>query len=108
MTAVASAGAASPTPGAPLRRLSTHQANEYRASGRYNADLLAMLPHKDPGRDRVTLVVSTDGQAYWAWTRTGSDFCLGIATSRGAVTSSYYADDGRTSWQSRRGCALGG
>ena len=45
-------------------------------------------------KDAMTLVVSPDGQSYWAWCRTESAFCFGIASRDGEAFDSYYADLG--------------
>jgi hypothetical protein len=84
--------------GLALRWLSIRETNEYRAHRRYEPDLKGMFPREGIGRmqrrDRTTLTVAPDGQSYWAWCTTYSDFCFGIAAKDGEVTSSYYADDG--------------
>ena len=81
-----------------LRRLALRESNEYRAHGRYNADLNGMFPVDGTGRmqrrDRTTLTVEPDGQSYWAWCQSDTDTVFGIAAREGEVASSLYADIG--------------
>ncbi len=71
-----------------LRRVSIQQMAAFRDDGRYTATL------RGKWQPPVTFAVSGDGRAYWAWARSGSDFCFGISGQNGEVLSSFYADDG--------------
>jgi hypothetical protein len=81
-----------------LRWLAIRETNEYRSTGYYRDDLEAMFPSPDLGmmkrRDAIRLNVAADGRSYWAWAKTDSDFCFGIAAAEGEPTNSYYADVG--------------
>lgn len=81
-----------------LRWLAIRETNEYRANGRYNADLCSMFQRVGLGRmqrrDLTTLTVAADGQSYWAWCPSDTDVCFGIAAHDGEVTGSLYADVG--------------
>ncbi|PZR64172.1 MAG: hypothetical protein DLM71_03105 [Chloroflexi bacterium] len=78
-----------------LRWLAIREANEFRSTGRYRGDLEAMFPPSEIGmmkrRDAIRLTVSDDARSYWAWCRTDSELCFGIAATEGDATSSYYA-----------------
>jgi hypothetical protein len=45
-------------------------------------------------RDTTTLTVAPDGQSYWAWCRSDTEVCFGIAARDGEVVRSLYADLG--------------
>ncbi len=81
-----------------LRWLSIREMNEYRAHGRYNGNLHWMFPTEGIGRmkrrDGTTLTVAPDGQSYFAWCRSDTAVCFGIAARDGEVTSSLYVDVG--------------
>ena len=81
-----------------LRWLAIRESNEHRNHGRYNPDLAAMFPGEGIGKMKrprqTTLTVAPDGQSFWAWCKSDSDVCFGIAASNGEGTTSMYADVG--------------
>jgi hypothetical protein len=79
-----------------LRWLAIRENNEHQHHGVYRGDLLGMFPNgvkfgQVARRDAITLAVAEDGQSWWAWAKTESDFCFGIAGSDGEVPNRYYA-----------------
>lgn len=85
-----------------LRWLVIREDNEHRQRGVYRDDLEAMFPERGVGmiaggmtrRDDIRLAVAADCQSWWAWAKSDSDFCFGIAGAEGVVTNSYYAGVG--------------
>jgi hypothetical protein len=83
-----------------LRWLAIRQANEIGQHGTYRSDVKLMFPDDGIGmlggamsrRDAIHLVVSEDHRSWWyAWARTDSDFCFGIAGQAGESGNRYYA-----------------
>ena len=78
-----------------LRWLAIRETNEYRARGHYSADLTSMVPKGNAERiecrDRTTLAVAAGGQSYWAWCKSDTEVCFGVAGRDGEVASYLYA-----------------
>lgn len=79
-----------------LRWLAVRESNEHRQHGVYRGDLLGMFPKGVKfgtlaRRDAIHLTVADDRQSWWAWAKTDSDFCFGIAGSDGQIPNRYYA-----------------
>jgi hypothetical protein len=71
-----------------LRWLQTVQATRFRQTGHYGEDLDDLQPGDIGdellgGKANITLEISPDRQEFWAWRKTISGFCFGVAGSNG-------------------------
>lgn len=79
-----------------LRFLSTAQMGRWRNHDHYGSDLHEMFPGDTGerllhGRDEVALQVTDDGREFWAWRRSASGWCFGIAGRDGPPNEYFYA-----------------
>ncbi len=80
-----------------LRNLAFRQLREHRHHGRYSDNLDEMFPA--PGleddyvrnKNEITLAVSADRQAFWAWRSTPSGFYLGVSVTTPHYLQWFYA-----------------
>lgn len=87
---------------ASLRWLAIRESNEHGEYGTFRADLENMFPGDGVGmmtgamsrRDAIRLTAADDRKSWWAWAKTDSEFCFGIAGSGGVRGNAYYAGVG--------------